>query len=130
MSLDFAFTVFGQIKFLQKKMKEKINKRVLVGFTQSELTKLKLEYSNTNFNSFSRFMNHKLTNKYFINNEKNFAKIFFDLGKIGSNLNQIAKQINDVTIRVKKIDFQSFEELRNLIYEVKQLRKYLSTEEI
>lgn len=75
-------------------------------------------------------MNHKSTNRYFISNEKNFAKLFLDLGRIGCNINQIAKHINDVTIMDKEINFQAFDELKKLISEVKQLRKELLSEKI
>lgn len=111
-------------------MNDKIKNRVQVGYTDSELAKLKLEYSKTTFSSFSKFLNYKTTNRFFITSEENFSKVFMDLSKIGRNMNQIAKAFNDVTATKYDVDFSVLEELKNTISEIKAFQKNLLSQKL
>jgi len=113
-----------------KILKEKIRIRRLVGFTDKEFSDLKNEYLNSNFNSFSRFCNSKLTNSYFLVNEKSFANLFIELSKIGNNLNQISKTLNSVQYDFSEIDFDIIIELKTLIQEIKNYQNFLLDKKI
>lgn len=109
-------------------MTEKKTNRVKVSFTDKELAKLKLEYMNSRFNSFSRFLNHKTTNRFFMVNKEKFSEVFSKLSRIGNDINQIAKSFNDVTIDKKELDLTPFKDLKELISDLKKVDDFILAE--
>ena len=101
------------IKGGRPKTEIKKNKRIYVRLTSEELKTVREKIlPQTNFKTVSRFIRFLIFNKSVNVISKDYTRTLFELGKIGSNINQIAKKINTEG-KLSENDFKAFTEFKN-----------------
>lgn len=95
------------------------NKRITIRIEEKLKEKIKLESEKSNM-TMSQYINNCLNNKSIIVIEKG-KEIYYELNKIGNNLNQIAKKVNSNIATSNDI-----KNLENISLELKEIWRLLN----
>lgn len=95
------------------------NKRITIRIEEKLKEKIKLESEKSNM-TMSQYINNCLNNKSIIVIEKG-KEIYYELNKIGNNLNQIAKKVNSNIATNNDI-----KSLENISLELKEIWRLLN----
>lgn len=95
------------------------NKRITIRIEEKLKEKIKLESEKSNM-TMSQYINNCLNNKSIIVIEKG-KEIYYELNKIGNNLNQIAKKVNSNIATSNDI-----KNLENISLELKEIWQLLN----
>lgn len=95
------------------------NKRITIRIEEKLKEKIKLESEKSNM-TMSQYINNCLNNKSIIVIEKG-KEIYYELNKIGNNLNQIAKKVNSNIATSNDI-----KSLENISLELKEIWRLLN----
>ncbi len=112
------------------KIEEKRNKKKLIYFTQREFEKLKAEAERTKYLDFNTYLRARIFDRKItiLTEDKNLREYFYQLAKIGYNINQIAHYLNSHKEENLTLNNEQMQILKDLKSALMDINLYLRSE--